>query len=156
MFLRRIEYYKGILFLTTNRVGSFDDAFVSRIHVVIKYEKLGDEERKMIWRQFFDKLEEEREDFVVASRAKEYVLEDEVVSKVEWNGREIRNSKYQKTHYDVLEPLLTTLRLSSLPDSRGPSGIPFIPRLNQRPASAGEEGFRTGLLDDQAVQVVLG
>lgn len=79
--------------MTTNRVGSFDDAFVSRIHVVIKYDKLGLEDRRKIWEQFFDKLEEERDDFVIASRAKDYVLADEVISKVEWNGREIRNSK---------------------------------------------------------------
>src|SRR4051794_28771603 len=28
-----MEYYAGILFLTTNRVGDFDEAFTSRIHV---------------------------------------------------------------------------------------------------------------------------
>lgn len=67
---------------------------MSRIHVVIKYDKLGLEERRKIWQQFFDKLEEERDDFVIASRAKDYVLEDEMISKVEWNGREIRNSRY--------------------------------------------------------------
>lgn len=33
-----MEYYRGILFLTTNRVGNFEDAFVSRIHSVIHYE----------------------------------------------------------------------------------------------------------------------
>lgn len=27
-FLRALEYYRGILFLTTNRVGAFDEAFI--------------------------------------------------------------------------------------------------------------------------------
>lgn len=33
VFLRVLEYYAGILFLTTNRVGTFDEAFKSRIHM---------------------------------------------------------------------------------------------------------------------------
>ncbi|TPX12710.1 uncharacterized protein E0L32_000887 [Thyridium curvatum] len=92
VFLRCIEYYRGILFLTTNRVGHFDDAFMSRIHVIIAYDNLQAEERATIWRQFFDKLEEDRTDFVITSRAKEYVLHDEAITKLELNGREIRNA----------------------------------------------------------------
>ena len=92
VFLRCIEYYRGILFLTTNRVGHFDDAFMSRIHVIIYYDKLSADDRRKIWEQFFDKLCDEREEFVITGRAKAYVLEDEIVSKMEWNGREIRNA----------------------------------------------------------------
>jgi len=33
VFLRILEYYKGLLFLTTNRVGTFDEAFKSRVHI---------------------------------------------------------------------------------------------------------------------------
>ncbi|KAJ8113299.1 hypothetical protein ONZ43_g5184 [Nemania bipapillata] len=33
VFLRTLEYYSGILFLTTNRVGKIDRAFKSRIHI---------------------------------------------------------------------------------------------------------------------------
>jgi SpoVK/Ycf46/Vps4 family AAA+-type ATPase len=40
VFLRILEYYPGILFLTTNRVGSFDDAFRSRLHMTLYYPKL--------------------------------------------------------------------------------------------------------------------
>ncbi|KAI1504177.1 hypothetical protein F5X99DRAFT_372745 [Biscogniauxia marginata] len=92
VFLRCIEYYRGILFLTTNRVGTFDDAFMSRIHIVIAYESLGKKEREMIWRQFFDKLSEDRQDITITSRAKNYVLKDQDMTEVDWNGREIRNA----------------------------------------------------------------
>ncbi|KAK4646980.1 uncharacterized protein QC761_0024570 [Podospora bellae-mahoneyi] len=92
IFLRCIEYYRGILFLTTNRVGHFDDAFVSRIHVVIKYDPLSEDNRHQIWTQFFDKLTDERQDFIITGRAKQYVLEDDIIKKLEWNGREIRNA----------------------------------------------------------------
>ncbi|KAI1125320.1 hypothetical protein F5Y10DRAFT_284378 [Nemania abortiva] len=92
VFLRCIEYYRGILFLTTNRVGTFDDAFMSRIHVVIAYENLTSSDRTRIWKQFFNKLSEDRQDMTVTSRAKRYVLEDESVTNLDWNGREIRNA----------------------------------------------------------------
>ncbi|KAJ6114474.1 hypothetical protein N7486_000252 [Penicillium sp. IBT 16267x] len=40
VFLRNLEYYEGILFLTTNRATDFDDAVLSRIHLKIKYGNL--------------------------------------------------------------------------------------------------------------------
>ena len=88
VFLRAMEYYRGLLFLTTNRVGHFDDAFVSRIHVVISYEDLNQEGRAKIWNGFFDKLEQERENISITARAKKLLLEE---CKIPWNGREIRN-----------------------------------------------------------------
>ena len=33
VFLRVLEYYEGILILTSNRVGTFDEAFKSRIQL---------------------------------------------------------------------------------------------------------------------------
>lgn len=104
VFLRCIEYYRGILFLTTNRVGHFDDAFMSRIHVVIRYDNLSEESRKQIWQQFFNKLDNEREDFKTTQRAKDYVLEDGEISTMEWNGREIRNGKAFPNPFRFLSP----------------------------------------------------
>ncbi|KAK1243271.1 hypothetical protein MKX07_003899 [Trichoderma sp. CBMAI-0711] len=40
VFLRVVEYYNGILFLTTNRVGAIDEAFRSRIHISLNYKHL--------------------------------------------------------------------------------------------------------------------
>jgi len=56
MFLRALEYYKGVLFLTTNRVEAFDSAFTSRIHVALHYRKLNDEDRGRIWIHNFERL----------------------------------------------------------------------------------------------------
>ncbi|KAH6630497.1 P-loop containing nucleoside triphosphate hydrolase protein [Chaetomium sp. MPI-SDFR-AT-0129] len=92
VFLRCVEYYRGILFLTTNRVGHFDDAFISRIHVIIKYDRLTPNDCKTIWKQFFNKLSDERKDFVITRSAKEYVLLDKTIIEMGWNGREIRNA----------------------------------------------------------------
>ncbi|TDZ16480.1 ATPase family AAA domain-containing protein 3B [Colletotrichum orbiculare MAFF 240422] len=57
IFLRTLEYYSGILFMTTNRVRTFDDAFKSRIHVPIKYEDLPKESRLKVWKNFLAGVE---------------------------------------------------------------------------------------------------
>jgi hypothetical protein len=49
IFLRLLEYHQGVLFLTTNRVKSFDPAFHSRISVALKYNDLDNDSREKIW-----------------------------------------------------------------------------------------------------------
>ncbi|PVI01842.1 hypothetical protein DM02DRAFT_654094 [Periconia macrospinosa] len=56
VFLRLTEYYQGILFLTTNRVATFDEAFQSRIHMGIRYEDLTMKARKKIWMHHVGKV----------------------------------------------------------------------------------------------------
>jgi hypothetical protein len=41
IFLCTLEYYQGIIFLTTNRVKQIDEAIASRIYFKIKYTELG-------------------------------------------------------------------------------------------------------------------
>ena len=57
VFLRTLEYYPGMMFLTTNRVEQIDDAIASRIHFKLKYEKLNSEQRVNIWRRFLEKAD---------------------------------------------------------------------------------------------------
>ncbi|GKT64202.1 AAA family ATPase [Colletotrichum tofieldiae] len=57
IFLRTLEYYSGILFMTTNRVRTFDDAFKSRIHVPLKYDDLPRESRMKVWKNFLEGVE---------------------------------------------------------------------------------------------------
>lgn len=49
IFLRKLEYYDGIIFLTTNRVQTIDEAFASRVHVAIRYDELKMSDRKKVW-----------------------------------------------------------------------------------------------------------
>lgn len=49
IFLRLLEYHNGVLFLTTNRCEDFDEAFHSRISVIMEYGSLTDEKRAKIW-----------------------------------------------------------------------------------------------------------
>ncbi|KAG6353979.1 hypothetical protein INS49_004950 [Diaporthe citri] len=89
IFLRTLEYYDGILILTSNRVGTFDEAFKSRIQVAIHYESLTKKSRRAIWRNFFDMIEEsEDEDANMAELERRL---DELAAH-EMNGRQIRNA----------------------------------------------------------------
>lgn len=54
VFLRLLEYHQGVLFLTTNRVRNFDEAFHSRISVALKYGHLTEAARTSIWRNLLD------------------------------------------------------------------------------------------------------
>jgi hypothetical protein len=93
VFLRKMEYFRGLLLLTTNRIGHIDDAFLSRVHVVIRFKPLDDRMRSLIWEGFFDKLKHGREgSVVVAVNARKYALESDEVKKLQWNEREIRNA----------------------------------------------------------------
>ncbi|KAL8734032.1 MAG: hypothetical protein Q9166_001793 [cf. Caloplaca sp. 2 TL-2023] len=106
IFLRRMEYFRGLLFLTTNRVGQIDDAFLSRVTAVLQYDHLTDDTRKRIWEGFFRRLQKDGERKSLRSSddpqdnrkvevdkyARKYVLNDEQVKRLKWNGREIRNA----------------------------------------------------------------
>ncbi|KAF2161566.1 hypothetical protein M409DRAFT_37534 [Zasmidium cellare ATCC 36951] len=78
--LRVLEYYSGILFLTSNRVSCFDDAMKSRIHVPLKYSDLTPESRKTIWRNFL-----QRERVQVDEEGYERLAQAGI------NGRQIKN-----------------------------------------------------------------
>lgn len=54
-FLRKMEYFRGILILTTNRVETFDEAILSRVHLKLRYGALNEDARVAIWKLFVEK-----------------------------------------------------------------------------------------------------
>ncbi|KAH7084496.1 P-loop containing nucleoside triphosphate hydrolase protein [Paraphoma chrysanthemicola] len=95
VFLRLTEYYQGILFLTTNRVETFDEAFQSRIHMGIRYENLQPKARKKIWQHHVGKVEEmaEMAKGKDESKVKPFTESDfDELSKRNMNGRQIKNT----------------------------------------------------------------
>jgi hypothetical protein len=56
IFLRLLEYFQGILFLTTNRVETFDDAFQSRIHIALRYGELSSKAKKSVFKMFIERV----------------------------------------------------------------------------------------------------
>lgn len=112
MFLRALEYYNGVLFLTTNRVGQLDEAFNSRLHLTLYYPPLTPKQTVQIFRTNIEKLKQ-----IDAQRRKVNNMPELVIDDAEilafamrqfpdmhhvqepgsqphtfWNGRQIRNA----------------------------------------------------------------
>lgn len=81
IFLRMLEYHQGLLYLTTNRVKSFDPAFFSRISVAIRYDEFTDVERLKVWNNLF-----------AFAKIDTSQLDIERLSKHDINGRQIKNA----------------------------------------------------------------
>lgn len=83
VFLRLLEYYQGVLFLTSNRAANIDKAFYSRISMAINFPSLTVNDRIQIWSNILDMNGEdvlEPEDIVYLSESYDV------------NGRQIKNA----------------------------------------------------------------
>jgi SpoVK/Ycf46/Vps4 family AAA+-type ATPase len=56
IFLRELEYYRGIIFLTTNLYHTIDTAFRSRVSLHLLFKSLTREARETVWRKFLRRL----------------------------------------------------------------------------------------------------
>ncbi|KAI8245213.1 hypothetical protein K4K56_009633 [Colletotrichum sp. SAR 10_98] len=111
VFLRILEYYSGILFLTTNRVGTLDEAFKSRIHISLYYEPLNKLQTIEIFRLNLKKLsaiEEQKHELQnnTGQRTSKLIIDEDRIMEyaihhfenhhktphLRWNGRQIRNA----------------------------------------------------------------
>ena len=87
IFLKLLEYFQGIIFLTTNRVETFDDAFVSRIHLSLRYGDLTQKAKKSVWKMFLDKVKNS-EGMEVEGIGDNDI---ELLARRNLNGRQIKN-----------------------------------------------------------------
>jgi hypothetical protein len=103
--LRILEYYSGILFLTTNRVGVIDEAFKSRIHVTLLYPELTEYQTHLIWSMNLDRLRKIDRERAERTHDPEMVIDEKAIMDYQkrhyqecrkmnrsWNGRQIRNA----------------------------------------------------------------
>ncbi|KAJ4135297.1 hypothetical protein NW768_004921 [Fusarium equiseti] len=106
IFLRTLEYYQGILFLTTNRVGALDEALNSRVHISLFFDHLDLEQTLALFR-----LNSRRSIDIAEQRAADtgepvLLVKNEEIDRFAyenflnrpnnsdpwWNGRQIRNA----------------------------------------------------------------
>lgn len=85
--LRKIEYFDGTLFLTTNRVQVIDPAFISRIHFRIAYPNLTKQARKEVWTIYATQGTTQHQK---PSWVNDAFLD--TVSEYDMNGRDIKNA----------------------------------------------------------------
>lgn len=88
IFLRLLEYFQGILFLTTNRVETFDDAFQSRIHIALRYGELSVKAKKSVFKAFIERVR-----LLEGVATMPFTEEDyDNLAKNNLNGRQIKNT----------------------------------------------------------------
>jgi SpoVK/Ycf46/Vps4 family AAA+-type ATPase len=102
VFLRSLEYYAGILFLTTNRVGAMDTAFISRIQLSLFYPALDLEVTLKIYEKFIARTKYSLEkngshrfkikDKEILKFARRQFRDQHKHKRDTWNGRYVRNS----------------------------------------------------------------
>ncbi|OOF98975.1 hypothetical protein ASPCADRAFT_204666 [Aspergillus carbonarius ITEM 5010] len=85
VFLRRLEYFRGVAILTTNRKSDIDQAFKSRIHFTLHYPDLDANSRQEVWKNFLTNVAK-------TSELSEFTPADlTALSRHPLNGRQIKN-----------------------------------------------------------------
>jgi SpoVK/Ycf46/Vps4 family AAA+-type ATPase len=79
IFLRMLEYYNGMLFLTTNKMSNIDAAILDRVHLKVEYNNLPASARVGIFQSSLHMLN--------ASINKS---ELEIFAQIDLNGQEVR------------------------------------------------------------------
>ncbi|KAL8860659.1 MAG: hypothetical protein Q9178_003012 [Gyalolechia marmorata] len=92
-FLRTIESFSGLLFLTTNRIGLLDLAINSRIDIAIHFKEFDFESQKKLWLQYFELINSGKTETRVYIKPAviDKFLADDWVKENSLSGREIRN-----------------------------------------------------------------
>jgi len=85
VMLRLVEYFRGVLFLTSNRINSLDPAFQTRITLALRYENLDKAARAQVWKNI---LVSSGHGPLVAGGS----IDVSKLAESELNGREIKNS----------------------------------------------------------------
>ncbi|EGR52959.1 uncharacterized protein TRIREDRAFT_74187 [Trichoderma reesei QM6a] len=105
IFLRELEYFRGIIFLTTNLYHTIDAAFRSRVSLHLLFQSLNRGARETVWRKFLQRLPEQKEFEVSPHERDELSI---------LNGREIKNAvRMVKSWCDHKGYAMTLERLES-------------------------------------------
>lgn len=142
VFLRVLEYYDGILILTSNRVGTSDEAFKSRIQLALHYANHSQYQCGKIWKNFIARLESLGEKNIDFDGLKDHV---EQLAENKMNGRQIRNAITTARQYaQWKETTLTYEHLKDIIEISGRFDV-YLDKLNggySQDQLAEDEGLR--------------
>jgi SpoVK/Ycf46/Vps4 family AAA+-type ATPase len=121
IFLRELEYFQGIIFLTTNLYSTIDAAFRSRVNIHLLFNPLPASSRLALWRKFLSRLPpwaigKDDKDANVFENALGHLSESDMQQLALWelNGREIKNTIKTVRTWCVLKRYeMSLLRLES-------------------------------------------
>ena len=112
IFLRQLEYFNGVIFLTSNLADEIDPAFDSRIIQKFQFKKLESNDRKQIWKNLLD-----RQGVTITDKQAATLAADDI------NGRQIKNiikaaismslAKEKPLDYPILVETMELMKKSS-------------------------------------------
>lgn len=137
IFLRLLEYFQGILFLTTNRVETFDDAFQSRIHIALRYGELSTKAKKAVFKMFIERVRVLEGVDTMPFKEEDY----NSLARHNLNGRQVCLIALYERPEKLIEPYRS--KTQSEPLKRWPSTIRSLSAWNTSSASW---TFRTPLI----------
>ena len=140
VFLRVLEHFTGVLFLTTNRVGAFDEAFKSRIHISLYYPPLDAEMTHGIWKMNLERLikkKQRRHESIRVNEKEIYAYAQSHYNKTSqrsanWNGRQIRNAFQTATALAEFEAYERNKKAKKRSAETGDAFLPTEPELQVR------------------------
>lgn len=131
-----MEFYSGILFLTTNMVGVIDEAFRSRIHLSLQFPSIDLQYTLDIWRMLLQRIDNDNKRVPIKIKFNEKKLlkfaqkhyESHERSETTWNGRQIRNAFQLAIAMDQHDRLQQIQNASPNPDQEplGPKSNSYI------------------------------
>lgn len=143
IFLRELEYYRGVIFLTTNLYSTIDSAFRSRVSLHLLFNSLTPDARQLVWRKFLDRLPDKKDKGKEREKEQEEggvdVTDADLKELAGWglNGREIKTAvKMTKSWCEHKGYEMTLARLEN--------GI----RVTSPHATKSGEGVDTSLYDE--------
>jgi len=94
VILRHLEYYSGVIFMTTNLIDNIDDAVRSRCHMHLCYKPLSRTLREDLWRSSLGRLELRSPSSSDQDQIQIKLLPEELTDLAAWelNGREIKHA----------------------------------------------------------------
>ena len=140
VFLRVLEHFTGVLFLTTNRVGAFDEAFKSRIHVSLYYPPLDAEKTLDIWKMNLERLSKKKhrknelmnfDEEEILKHARSHYIHT-APRKANWNGRQIRNAFQTASALAKFEAHERNRKAKASSEETGKNFEPIDPQLEVR------------------------
>lgn len=103
VILNCLDSFGGLLFLTSNKVGTLDESFRARMTLSLFVDHLDDTRRGVVWKTLLRQATEESNNQIRFSAAATKFLQTDQIHSVDWNGHEIVSCFQTATSIAMLE-----------------------------------------------------
>lgn len=84
-----LDEFRGLLFLATNRIGCFDESFMTRMTLTVLFGVLDQAKRKTIWANLQEELISKHTHQIRLSDSARKFLDNDEIHNIDWTGHEI-------------------------------------------------------------------